>query len=143
MHHGVHEMSHLPSTLSLMTSHLTEDQQTALTKATTRAAALHAQAVAGRAGSDEGVAVALVADVRAALDGLLAAFPALADRHQRWLNRHVRTSRRTPVGERAVALVDHLAELAQAAAQPIPTDPGSRFAGDLDEAVVTPRRRRS
>lgn len=120
-----------------MTSHLTEAQETALTEAATRAAALHARAVAGRTGSDVGAALAVGADALAASAALVDAVPALTVRHQTWLARFAATAGR---GEerRALAAASHLDRLARSGRRPVViADPGDRFAGDLDEAVVT------
>lgn len=123
-----------------MTSHLTEHQRTALTVATERAAALHARVVTGRAGSDDqGASQAVIGEALAAAAQLVDAVPALADRHQAWMVRFAATEGQ-PVGRRVLAAVNHVSLLARAGRRPVViADPGGRFAGDLDEIVVTHR----
>ena len=122
-----------------MATHLTEDQRTAMTEATSAAAALRVRVDAGGAGGDGGAGQAVVADALAAAGALVDAAPALAERHRDWLVRF-EVTRRYRDQRRALAAVNHLSSLSQALRRPvIVADPGVRFAGDFDEVVVTPQ----
>jgi len=139
MQRTVKVVSAPPATvLAMTTTHLTEDQQDALTEARSTAAALHARVAAGRTGSSDDAAEAVIADALAASAALVDAVPALADRHQTWLGRFAQTTGQQ-AWRRALAAPNHIGLLARAGRRPVVvTAPGSRFAGDLDEAEVRP-----
>lgn len=123
-----------------MTTHLTPAQETALTEATEAAAALHTRAVADRAGSDDqGAARAVIGEALAACAQLVVAVPALRERHEAWVVRFSQTTGQE-AERRALAAANHVGLLARAGRRHVViADPGRRFAGDLDEVIITRR----
>lgn len=135
---GIHAMGEEPSrVLSLpMATPRTTAEVAALAVARTTADALRARVVTGRAdGWADREAEAVLEDALAASAALVAAVPALAERHTLWAQRFARTGRET-VTRRALGAANHLGQLARAGGwDVIVTDPGARFAEDLDLGI--------
>ncbi|MCR6647292.1 MAG: hypothetical protein NVV70_03800 [Cellulomonas sp.] len=93
------------------------------------------QAWAGWTDPDE--AESLLTDAVAAADQLAARVPLFAHDHQEWTARFARTTTE-PAHRRARASVVHLERLVRASRRPVVVGDRSRFAGELDEAIVTP-----
>lgn len=102
------------------------------------ARSLRGRFVTARVAGDSDELASVAAQALAACDALVLAVPAVEPRHVTWL---VAVSRRladAPTGTLARVAVNHLARLAAAASRPaVLADPSARFAGSLDEPVVT------